>query len=236
METLILILLTILVMYGGHLWITQGHASPTTYLIQTYLYIIFSFLIIASISQIDLPIGVGSMVISSLLAIISIFIIHGWARTSIYWQHLFWIILIICLGIIVYPIIQLLPTRILYQNIVIIIGLTLVLSILAYYDENNHFAPLTQYLIMALWILIIFEVTDRIFFTGSSTRIKLYNIVGLLIFAFLLLADTQKLRQKTAQCGYQSACLNFPIESTQIFLDILNLFTNLSSARITQKI
>lgn len=231
----ILILVIIVLIYWGHIKGNHGQGSPFIYISQTYLYIILSFLIVVVVTtyldKYQVAINFNRLILSFIVSIGAIVTMHLFIHNSIYLEHLIWLIFVICMGIIVYPIIQFSSTMMIQQNVLIVMGIMIVLSAMAYLDTSNYFSTMTQYLCVALLIVLLFEVSDMIFFSGTTnTRTKIYNVIILIIFAFFVLSDTQRLRQKAIQCGH-SACIDYPIESTSIFLDILNIFTNVSSLR-----
>lgn len=234
---IILIVLTLIAIYWGHVKSGQGQGTPSLYIIQTYLYIIISLLIVAltnqQINHYNINIDLRYIVISFLVAISSIFIMHLWSKDSIYTKHIFWIIFIICMGILVAPVVSMVSIDRLNQNILIVVGLMVILSVIAYLDRNNIFPPMTKYLIIGLFVMIIVELSDLFFFSQTDTyhsRNKIYDVIVIMLFVFFVLADTQSLKEKAMQCGH-SACIDYPTESTKIFLDILNIFTRVTSLR-----
>jgi FtsH-binding integral membrane protein len=134
------------------------------------------------------------------------------------------------MGVMMVPIVELAMPQI-HQNILIVLGIMVILSLIAFFDTNNTFSPFLKYLIVALFVLVVVELSHLFFYPESyHTWSQVYDIVVILMFCFIVLADTQNLRQKAVQCG-RSACIDYPSESTKIFLDILNLFARVSSSR-----
>jgi len=128
------------------------------------------------------------------------------------------------------PIIKVSMLRI-NQNILIVVAIMVILSLIAYFDTQNRFSPILKYLIVILFVLIVVELSHLIFSpTSYHTWYQFYDIIIILIFCFIILADTQNLKEKAEQCG-RSTCIDYPIESTKIFMDILNLFARVSSSR-----
>jgi FtsH-binding integral membrane protein len=198
------------------------------------MYIGLSLLIVAltaqQIGKFQVEIDLRHVIISFLISIGSIFMMHSMSTQSIYLEHIFWLVFVICMGVMMVPIIELSMPQI-HQNILIVMGIMVILSLIAFYDTNNTFSPLLKYLIVILFVLVIVELCHIFFYPESyHTWGQFYDLVVIFVFCFIVLADTQNLWQKAMQCGH-SACIDYPSESTKIFLDILNLFARVSSSR-----
>ena len=86
--------------------------------------------------------------------------------------------------------------------------------------------------------LIIFETLDLIFADYSSKNIQkrfwYYSLVGIVLFSGFLVYDTQKkikeglLLEKI--CTHHLRCADYPTKSLDLFMDILNMFNQLTMA------
>lgn len=220
-----LILIVIGIIYWGQ--IQKG--NPSIYMMETYMYVSLSLLIVALTTY-----QLGHLKIDSRHVIISAIITFGaifgmFQSGTPLFQHLFWLIMTITIGVMIIPIIQLTMPQI-HQNVLIVITLMIILSTIALWDTSNTFSPMLKHMIIILFVLVVVELSHVLFYPESyHTWSQLYDIVVILVFCFMVLADTQNLRQRAAECG-STPCLNYPIESANIFLDIINLFTRVSSS------
>lgn len=231
------IIVIIIIIYWGHQQSEKGMGTPILYIVQTYLYIIISLLIVALItqqlSQREINIDHRHMIMSFLISIFSIFIMHLWSNDSIVMKHVFWVIFVVCMSVIMSPIVNLVSTARMNQNIIIVVITMVLLSVIAYIDKDNMFPSMLKYLVLGLFIMILVELGDLFFFSQTNAyqgRHKIYDIIVIMMFVFFVLADTQSLKVKALQCGH-SACIDYPVESTKIFLDIINLFARVTSLR-----
>lgn len=231
---IILILAVIGGIYWGHIQSMKQMGTPGLYIVQTYLYIVLSLLIVAltsqQIGQYHLDIDFRHVIISFLVGIGCIFMMHTMSEQSIYLEHIIWLVFVVAMAVMVFPIIQLTMPQI-HQNVLIVVAIMVILSLIAFFDTQNHFSPILKYLIVVLFVLIVVEISHLLFNPVSyHTWSQFYDIIVILIFCFIVLADTQNLRENATKCG-RSACIDYPSESTKIFLDILNLFVRVSSSR-----
>jgi len=168
--------------------------------------------------------------ILSLIALVALFLI---SREMPIIQHIVWFVFILCMSVIIYPRYQSLSGEELFRDVLTVIIIFLVLTAIGFFDQNKIFISWGNYLLIGLLSLIIFELLDIIlFYQTTSTRIKLYSMIGLVIFMGFILYDTQYLQIRgeeiLKQCGQNVSCANYPIESLNLFLDIINLFSNVS--------
>lgn len=189
---IVLISVVIAVICWGHQHSVKGMGTPILYIIQTYMYIVVSLLLVAlvthQISQREINIDIRHMVMSFLIVIFSILIMHVWANDSIIMKHVFWLTFVVCMSVILSPVVNMVSTTRMNQNIMIVVIVMVLLSVIAYLDKNNIFSPMLKYLVVGLFIMILVEFGDLMF---HQDRHKIYDIAVIMMFVFFVLADTQ---------------------------------------------
>lgn len=172
-----------------------------------------------------------------LLVFVSIYMVQK--SETIAGRNLWWIAFIASMGFIVYPIIARAEHRkVFWSTCIALIVILVSLSSLAYFDEARRFLGWGEGLVMILLGLIIFEVIDLIItqdFTLKSVmrRQKIYAWITIVLFSGFVLYDTQKLMEKAKEfmmkiSSGQSINPNYPADSLNLFLDIVNLFSSIS--------
>lgn len=108
----------------------------------------------------------------------------------------------------------------------------IVLTIIAFKSPENNLMKMANWLPILLCILVGLIIVELgyIFFVGTNrtfSRVLVLAIVGL--FSFFILSHTSNilLKSKKLTCKTHS-CVNYPMESSGLLLDFLNIFTALS--------
>ena len=171
------------------------------------------------------------------LVFVSIYMVQK--SETIAGRNLWWIAFIVSMGFIAYPIIARAEHRkVFWSTCITLIAILVSLSSLAYFDKTRRFLGWGEGLVMILLGLIIFEVIDLIVtqdFTLKSVmrRQKIYAWITIVLFSGFVLYDTQKLMEKAKEfmmkiSSGQSINPNYPADSMNLFLDIVNLFSSIS--------
>jgi len=221
--------------------------TANIYVFVSYLYIILA-LIMSSITWMVLDDNeniinsifgdtwsfIGLIVIS----LISLFTIMFTSRDRIIIKHASWVLFTICVGVfsfVSYKYNQM--TGNLTLSCIELILIVSALSYIAYSQPLETFAGWHTPLMAILFCLIIVEAGDYLFFSKSNdflTRSKIYSWIGIFVFSGFILYDTQNLIEKanaivlSCTSKNQLKCTDYPSTSLSIFLDIANLFVDMS--------
>ncbi len=112
------------------------------------------------------------------------------------------------------------------------------MSYLAYSNRLDWLQGYSAYFSMGLLGLIIFQSLDLIFSDsnkGQNNRFWYYSIFAIVLFSGFLIYDTQKIIKEAYILQYvcrnrqHLECANYPEKSISMFLDLLNLFNNLTN-------
>lgn len=108
-------------------------------------------------------------------------------------------------------------------------GIFVGMTALAIYDSGN-FLGLTPYLLAGIVGLILVRIFLYTFGTPKEKKedLPILNIVGIVLFSLLLARDVQTLRIQAQNCSVSTA-VDYPSETLNIFIDIINIFAETGS-------
>lgn len=152
----------------------------------------------------------------------------GFVKNSLF-RHSFWIVFIVCMSIILYPVYKKTEKDgSLLKVLSIVFILFVSISIYVYTSGNRgKFLTLGKYLTFVLFMLILFQILDLILFEPSNSKSKVYGIIVVILFSAFVLYETDLILTRAKQLSIKP---NYPFESIGLFLDILNLFSGTSSS------
>jgi FtsH-binding integral membrane protein len=242
----IIVLICILI---GNYAFKNGLLTCDHYVFNTYLYIILAILLCFMVVLINDQTGAFNslliwMVQGNIVRIIMFFIailiiyfalIYALFKvdpTNILASNAIWFLIVFMLGFILIPTIWL--GRL--SDVVGLAGiLTIIITIIVglagyYYGDKIITFDWDYYLYIALWCLIIVIIIGSMLITDPATMTIFFyiiSIISLLIFILLLLSNHKKLRENSEKCIDGKVVPNYPVESINIFIKILNIFTDL---------
>jgi FtsH-binding integral membrane protein len=235
----------------GHYAFKNGMLTCDNYVLNTYLYIILSILLMFMVVLVNDKFGMfnslliwmsqGSRfrMIGTFILIIAVLIgliitLQIIKPNNIVASNIIWLTLIIVLGI------SLIPT-IWFGRLTDVVGLagmltiliTIVVGFLGYYYGNEIVTfDWDKYLNIALLVLIVVVIIGMFTITNQNTMYIFYmtiSIIFLIIFALLLLSNHKQLKQNADKCIDGKVVPNYPVESFNIFIKMLNIFQELIS-------
>ena len=244
-----LIIIVVICILIGNYAFKNGSLTCDHYVLNTYLYIILAILLIFMVVLINDKYGIfnyfilwisqGSMIRVIMICIILLILLSGLSYAllvvnpnNIVASNTIWALLILILGI------SLIPTiwfgRL--ENVVGIAGVSTILitigvGLLGYYygDEIVTF-DWDKYLNYALLALIGIIIIGIFLIKNPETMfnfIFIISILILIIFILLLLSNHKKLKENSEKCIDGKTVPNYPVESFNIFIKMLNIFQEL---------
>ena len=228
----------------------NGLLTCDHYVLNTYLYILLSVFIIYLIVLINDKTGIfnGMIYQYGLFMAIVIFIVflfliymlHKIPPQEIFKSNFVWLLLIILLGILIIPIIDLgrmtgvLGNAGLYTCIIVIIT-----GLLGYY-KGDYIVRFDWdyylYIGVILWAVISIIGFICIYIYNPSLKtvimfIYIMSIISLIIFVLLLLSVHKTLKENADKCinGNGTVIPNYPTQSFTIIIKIYNIFENVVS-------
>ena len=207
------------------------------YLLNTYLYILLTINIIAILLPLleynniayRLPLALFALIFIGTL--ICIYLLHTIDSTNIIIKHLVWLIFILGIGVILYPMyISYKDNKYLIANAFLTtIILFLVLSAIAYIKPeliSLSWGPVLFFLllggiIMELGTLLIYR--KQIGTKKLSPYLRAFSYFFIVLFMIFILYDTKRLQINAKNC----VKADYIKESLGLFLDILNIFVRI---------
>jgi FtsH-binding integral membrane protein len=242
------ILLAILIIIG---FISSNLKHPFTtkqFITNIYLYIILAILLTALtfvfMEKLKISVDSSSTMYctwgAAIMAIIIIFAFAITPRENIISTHTYFLIFAIAMGILVYPEYMVSKeNNTLLQTLGTVIVIVLLLTWITHQFPPNYFKGWGPILLMGLFGLIVFELLDILFGgdVGLSLRSKIYAAIGVVLFSGFLMYDTSRINDRAidvVNCvnsgeASVSVCADYPKESINVYLDILNLFVDVST-------
>ena len=236
---LCIILVSILVYFKG---IINGNFTCKNYILNAYSYILLSILIfILSTSLYDKNIGtdLNSYYKFSILAmILSFAMIFAFIFTNnIYLSHIFWLIFILSISYILIPLYRIMINKNVFNETLITAGIMVfIITLFAFIKPELISLKMGPILLILLIVGLILRIVQFISGnTGNRNMNLVFSYVFVVLFSLFLMYDTKLLQVKAQYCNslFKNGIKpNYPRESMKIFLDLINLFTNLGSARL----
>ena len=244
-----LIIIVVICILIGNYAFKNGSLTCDHYVLNTYLYIILAILLVFMVVLINDKYGIfnsfllwmsqGSMIRIIIICIILLILLLGLSYAllkvnpnNIVASNTIWTLLILILGILLIPTIWF--GRL--ENVVGIAGISTILitigvGLLGYYygDEIVTF-DWDKYLNYALMALIGIIFIGMFIIENPETMfnfIFIISILILIIFILLLLSNHKKLKENSEKCIDGKTVPNYPVESFNIFIKMLNIFREL---------
>ena len=233
----------------GHFAFKNGMLTCDNYVLNTYLYIILAILLMVMVVLVNDKFGIFNSLLlwmsqGSMFRIVGTFIIiicisfgllialYKIKPTNIAASNMIWATLILTLGIFLIPTIWFgRLTNVVGLASMLTILITIVVGFLGYYYGNEIVTfNWDKYLNYALLVLICVIIIGPYMITNPDSMYIFYmtiSIVGLIIFVLLLLSNHKQLKQNADKCIDGQAVPNYPMESFNIFIKMLNIFQDL---------
>jgi len=165
-----------------------------------------------------------------ILILISIVAMHKISPKQIVIKHIVWLMFIILMGLLFYPMYSLYTHRKCYiaSTMLTTILLFIGLSAVAYIRPDLISLSWGPVLLASLIGVIVLEVLMLIFNKGYTTSSKWFRLISYFvvgIFMIFILYDTKRLQINATKC----VVADYISESLKLFLDIWNIFVRLLS-------
>ncbi len=223
----------------------NGKVTCNNFIVNSYLYIGLGVVLLGlftyALEYYNINFNFMTTILAFILTLVFIFI-FAWVRTQKNYllNHLIWLALIIGFSIMIYPMISL-PNYKPYINrtIMIVACIFFVMTLMVYLFPKffeSTYGMLGMGLFVALISVIIVEIvymiykvsTKQLEYTEFNKYISYFVIV---LFSVFISYDTQTLRIRSKTCKESNMFNypNYPYESLDIILDLINLFVRILS-------
>ena len=205
------------------------------YILNTYLYVILSFIIIGlhvlilEANKIVFAPKLGLFLLIFLLLLILIGIIHYIPPENLILKHLVWGIFMILLATIFYPVYLMTSGQnIIPSAILTTLVLFILLSLVAYVNPDIISFKAGPILLALLVIVIILELSMIFFARGKVSWLwRGVSYFVIILFSVYIIYDTKRLQHNAKQC----VRADYITESLNLFLDIYNIFIRILTLR-----
>lgn len=200
----------------------------------------------------------GMLIIGLVLGIASIVMIHRTSKNRIVLKHLLWLVFLIAQGIILYPLYIIGRFyKVFFPAMFTLIGVVLSLTLLAFLKPEWINLRWYKIAFFALIGLIIFHIVFLfiLYFDKRPIAIKINKktntvvsiknkykwvmvglaILGIVIFTYLLLADTKRIQIEAIICNKSNDLPDYVKTSLGLILDIVNMFIRIMSLMMRGK-
>jgi FtsH-binding integral membrane protein len=218
----------------------NGAPTCNHFMMNIYLYLGLSLTILAITCYIteyyNIQINMLSLLLLFILTIALIIMIHYVQfNKNIFLNHLLWFVLIICFGLTLAPVVNNERYKPYINSSIMIvtfifIGMTLLTYAFPKFFESTYEAVMSA-LFIGLIAIIIVEIINIIYKSVTkqyefSKFNRFTSYIVILIFTAFVGYDTTFLKIKSRRCKEESVFNypNYPLDSLQLILDVINLF------------
>jgi FtsH-binding integral membrane protein len=223
-----------------HYSFKNGQPTCNRFIMNTYLYIALGLSILGTVCYLfdfyKIDIGFGPFLFIFILTLGIIIYIHFVSpKKNILLNHILWLLLIVCFGLTLSPLTNNeLYKPYIFRTIQIVMFIFFFMSLVVYLFPNfflNTYSTMMMGLFVALIVIIIIEVI-KIIYKGYTNNWEMTNVdkgisyFVIVLFSLFVSYDTTTLKIRSKNCKESSIFLypNYPVESLNIILDLLNLF------------
>lgn len=210
---------------------TDDVPSCGGYITNVYIYILLGLLITAFsvlfIAKRKYPITSTKSLLAFMVAIMALFGMYAVDPRNVLLNHALWLAFIVAISTSVYVIWRYSTykgtlTSSLLIVLLLVAGLTVVAHVNPDWIQLGWGSTLTMALLAGIlaWVVPLFLGKSQ----NLTAYYKVLSALFVFIFMVLILYDTKLLRVKAEQCTIP----NYPKDSVGLFLDIINLFSNVT--------
>lgn len=196
------------------------------YVTNVYLYILLALLLtsfsIIFIAKRRYAVTNTKSLLAFAVGLFALFSMYAVKPQQVLLNHLLWVLFIVAISVTLYSVWRYSQfTGTVSSTIIIITIMVAVLTALSYVAPNlvalNWGTGLTVALLAAILAWVIPLLTGAY----MPYYYKILSAILVILFAFLILYDTQLLRVKASACTFP----NYPLDSLNLFLDIINMYS-----------
>ena len=214
--------------------IYQTPVSAKTFIVNIYLYILMALLFIGIVGQYTSKLDItnldnlGKMSLVYLIGCIRGIFLMTYDAMLV--NHLGFILMLLSLSLLIgvsYKYSHNMAKAAILSA-ALIGGLTLFIFFSSEKTLISMFSMLPKLTLM-LMLLIIIQIIYLFLFSQNNNYTKVISIFAIVLFIFFILADTSKILLESNNLPYKShSSINYPIKSSGLILDYLNVFMNIS--------
>lgn len=212
----------------------NGKFTCNKYILNTYLYVILTFNIIALVclglehKKINFKFSIGQTIGIFILTLLLLVSLHFIKAENIIPKHLVWLLFVLGISLVFYPMYSIYEDKsVILSAAFTTIMLTLILSIVAYMRPEWISFKAGPILFMLLLGGLIMEISLLVIYRKNygkiSNLLRFMSYFFILVFMGYILYDTKMLQIRAKEC----IKADYIQESLHLFLDIFNIFVRL---------
>ena len=216
----------------------NGTPTCKNYLTNTYLYLAFALTILGMVSGSLPKTGKVATMIQNgfflwFILLIGLIIWFSFIPAkNIVGTHFLWLALILLFAFLISPLIGISSGDSILQAIMITIFIFLAMTIVAVMFEDKlrgHLSLIGTALLITLLSVIVFELFAIFtgFYSKNENIRRMVSYFVIFIFCIFLVYDTVSIRKRAGECSEKTNPANYPRESFDLFLDIINIFVRM---------
>jgi hypothetical protein len=204
-------------------------------IVTIYLYIFVALLAITYFGKIAAKMSITDQ--ENMWKLITAYFIFGFTgifmmvSDNLYLTHLGYVLLILAIGLTIGV------YRKYSKNLLnALIGTCIMVAILTtvvFYSSEETMEKMKSWLpnlMMLLFIVIVIQICYLLFFQKNEVFYKLLAASVIILFGFFVLSDTSRVIKDARQIDCNNHyCINYPLKSSSLLLDYLNVFVNMAS-------
>lgn len=242
---LILVIGILTIVYLIHNNVTK-QLTVQSYVTTNYMYIFGALLLmiltnnVMEEKNIDIDDFYGKGLLLLILGLFSLFGVILTSNDHQLIKHLFWLVFILTNSVVIYPMYKIAKDDGVIWKVLITLGVMFIaLSYIAYTKPVGYFEEWSPYLFIGLCSVLVFRLLDLVFASPYSretdNRNWWYSILAIIIFTGYMLYDTQRVVKDgkilNNECVGKDhlVCADYPSRSLALFLDMINLFANVTN-------
>ena len=211
----------------------QTSLTSKTFIVNIYLYILVALLFIAVMGKYTQSLQITD--VNNTWKMVIVYFIFAFAGISmmisdkLFINHVGFLLLLLALSLII-------GSSYKYANNVtqattITAIIVAILTTIVFTTSEENLIRMKDWLPNLTWILlcmILIELGYMCFSGGNETVYRMISISIIILFGFFILSDTSRLiiESKNTECK-SHMCVNYPLKSSSLILDYLNIFVNL---------
>ena len=210
----------------------NGLPTCSNYIINTYLYLALAGLISALtiINNKPSKIDNTSFLLTFISIIILIFIFVFIPPKNLIASHFVWLLLILGLSFLISLFVRSHATNTIIRALLSMALVFIITSAIGFlfFDKLKKVSHILGFgLLIALISIICFEIIYRFITKSYPTKKQMtINIIVIFVFSLFIIYDTVEMKKNSLTCNIESSVHypNYPSESFNFFLDLINIF------------
>lgn len=232
-----LVLLSILILLNS--FKKNGTVSCKNYLANTYLYLILGILIIGYVSEKSVKYVKDYKKyyfwVSFILTLVSIVVFHLIPNENVIVGHFIWIFILSLLGFMIFPLLSMSSKSLIYESLMITMIIFIVMTLFSFflYKYYRLSDSLLKKMGLGLFLSLLAIILVEVVFILSEYPRKIHRVISyfvIFLFILFLVYDTSSIIKRSKECVENPKSINYPNypkESLNLILDVLNIFVRL---------